>query len=122
MSDPQAEHLRRRLAELPEQLRRDRDSATRHVSNAVAVAGASLAWLHPKVVNDHKVGEPKLVLLRRVTTDRPWSLSLCRLAGHPTLAAALPHAGRDPTPPLAISAWHTDERTLPHFDGALRPD
>jgi hypothetical protein len=52
----------------------------------------------------------------------PQAEHLRRPAGHPTLAAALRHAGGDPTRALAISAWHTDERTLHHFDGARCPD
>ena len=43
---------------------------------------------------------------------RNLAVGALRLAGQPNLAAALRHTGRDPTRPLALSAWHTNEPAI----------
>jgi hypothetical protein len=50
---------------------------------------------------------------------RNLAVSALQLAGHPNLVAALRHTGRDPPGRLPSSAWHTDEPTSQHYDGAL---
>jgi hypothetical protein len=51
--------------------------------------------------------------LPRVTASlRNLAVGALRLAGHPNLAAALRHTGRDPAGRLPSSAWHTDETDI----------
>jgi hypothetical protein len=47
-----------------------------------------------------------------MTSLRNLAIGALHLAGHPNLAAALRHTGRDPGRPLASSAWHTDETDI----------
>ena len=47
---------------------------------------------------------------------RNLAVGALRLAGHPNLAAALRHTGRDPPGRLPCSAWQTDEPDLTALD------
>jgi hypothetical protein len=72
-------------------------------------------WLH--WVRDVDVGEDATTArtgsLPRVTASlRNLAVGALRLAGHPNLAAALRHTGRDPAGRLPSSAWHTDETDI----------
>ena len=51
-------------------------------------------------------------LPRVMASLRNLAIGALRLAGHPNLAAALRHTGRDPTRRLPSSAWHTDETDI----------
>src|SRR5512132_2102795 len=51
-------------------------------------------------------------LPRVMASLRNLAVGALRLAGHPNLAAALRHTGRDPTRPLPSSTWHTDETDI----------